>query len=268
MVVANPTSADLYQRLLVPAIFAPWAEKLLDVAELRPGERVLDVACGTGAVSRLASERVGAKGTVCGVDIDATMLDVARTVPVPEGAHIEYREGDAADLPVDDASVDIVVCQQGIQFFPDRSAMMRETRRVLASGGRVAFSVWRDNSFSPAFQAVIRAFELHVGPDAAAARARPFSFGDAQPLRDLLVSEGFRNVEVHVEVGLARFPSIETLVESQSGIWGLPEAERMRVASARRKMVADLSASLVDYLDDEGVALPIESHLVTAEVGS
>ena len=266
--MADRTSADLYQRLLVPAIFAPWAEKLLNVAELRPGERVLDVACGTGVVTRLASERVGVEGSVCGVDVDAFMLNVARTIPVADGAPIEYREGDAADLPVDDESIDVVVCQQGIQFFPDRASAMREAQRVLHSGGRIAFSVWRDNKFSPARQAMTRAFERHVGPDAAAGRARPYSFGAAQPLRDLLVNAGFRNVEVRIEVGLARFPSIETLVDSRGAIWGLPEAERKRVDSAKQKMVTELSASLADYLDDEGVALPNESHLVTAQAAS
>ncbi len=92
------------------------------------------------------------------------------------------------------------------------------------------------------------------------------SFGDVAPFRRLLDEAGFGDVVVRIEVGLARFPSIETLVESQSGIWGLPEAERERVGSARPRMVADLSTSLADYLDDEGVALPIQSYLITAQV--
>ncbi|HEY5639949.1 MAG TPA: methyltransferase domain-containing protein, partial [Dehalococcoidia bacterium] len=221
--MADRGQADIYQNLLVPAIFAPWAKKLLRVADLRPGERVLDLACGTGAVSRLAAERVGAEGRVLGVDVDPSMLGVARSLPSPEGATIEYREGDAADLPADDASVDIVVCQQGIQFFPDRAGMLREARRVLVPGGRVAFSVWRGSNFSPAFQAVIRAVEDHIGPDAAAARRRPMSFGDVAPFRVLLDEAGMVNAVVRIEVGLARFPSIEALVKSQSGIWGLPE---------------------------------------------
>lgn len=139
---------------------------------------------------------------------------------------------------------------------------------MLVPGGRVAFSVWRGSNFSPAFQAVIRAVEDHIGPDAAAARRRPMSFGDVAPFRVLLDEAGMVNAVVRIEVGLARFPSIEALVKSQSGIWGLPETERERVGSARPKMAADLSTALADYLDDEGVALPVQSYLITAQAAS
>jgi len=79
-------AAERYERVLVPAIFSPWAADLVALAKLRPGERVLDVACGTGVVGRLAAERVGPKGHVTGLDLNESMLEVARSQPIPAGA--------------------------------------------------------------------------------------------------------------------------------------------------------------------------------------
>ena len=143
------SAAEIYERHMVPAIFGPWAEDLVALATPKPGERVLDVACGTGVVTRLVAQCVGPSGNVVGFDLNPGMLTVARGVPLPSGARVEWREGNVSAMPFPDATFDLALCQQGLQFFPDRPGALREVRRVLVSGGRLALSVWRPMQYSP-----------------------------------------------------------------------------------------------------------------------
>jgi ubiquinone/menaquinone biosynthesis C-methylase UbiE len=147
------SAAELYQRYLVPAIASLWAADLIDRAAPRPGERVLDVACGTGVVARLAAERMGS-GRVVGLDINAGMLAAARSLSPGAGPSIEWYEGSALTMPFPDASFDLCLCQLGLQFFPDRPAAMREMFRVLQLGGRVALSVFSAIEHTPVTNAL------------------------------------------------------------------------------------------------------------------
>ena len=114
--------AEIYERYMVPGIFGHWTQELLDLAGPRPGERVLDVACGTGIVARQAAERVSRTGHVVGLDYHAGMLAQARSLSLAGGLPIEWREADAQRPPLSDGSFDLVLCQHGLQFFPDRPA--------------------------------------------------------------------------------------------------------------------------------------------------
>ncbi|HSO54831.1 MAG TPA: methyltransferase domain-containing protein, partial [Actinomycetes bacterium] len=147
-------AALAYEAHLVPAIFAAWAPRLLGSANPAVGERVLDVACGTGVVARLAAERVGPGGRVAGLDLNPGMLAVARGLPPMPGAPITWQEANAVALPFPEATFDVVLCQQGLQFFPDRPAALREMHRVLAPGGRLALSVYSAIAHNPATQAL------------------------------------------------------------------------------------------------------------------
>src|SRR5207248_3148605 len=134
------TPAEVYERYNVPRFFLPWAHELVDRLDPRPGERILDVACGTGAATRLLAERVGPTGQVVGLDVNAGMLAAARaavTNPV-----VEWHEANAQALPFADGAFDAILCQLGLQFFPDRPLALREMRRVLAPGGRLALACW------------------------------------------------------------------------------------------------------------------------------
>ena len=122
---------ELYERYLVPAKFGPWAADLVALGAPKSGERVLDVACGTGVVTRLVVPHVGAKGKVVGLDLNAGRLEVARALSSISGITIEWREADVSALPFPDANFDLVTCQQGFQFFPDRLVALREMFRVL-----------------------------------------------------------------------------------------------------------------------------------------
>lgn len=141
---------EAYQRYLVPIMFAPWARNLVDLVAPRTGERVLDVACGTGVVARCAAIHVGDEGTVVGLDVNDGMLQVARATSSGIRPAIEWRTGSATDMPLPDGSFDVAFCLQGLQFFGDRSAALREMHRVLVPEGRLALAVWRPIEFSPA----------------------------------------------------------------------------------------------------------------------
>jgi ubiquinone/menaquinone biosynthesis C-methylase UbiE len=146
-------AALAYEAHLVPAIFAAWAPRLLGSATPATGERVLDVACGTGVVARLAAERVGPRGRVAGLDLNPGMLAVAASRPVT-GAPTGWVQASAGRMPFPDHSFQVVCCQAGLQFFPDRPAALAEMARVLAPGGRLAALVWRSIDHSPGFAAL------------------------------------------------------------------------------------------------------------------
>lgn len=203
----NP--AEVYERYLVPALFLPWGKELLRRAKPLPGERVLDLACGTGAVARQASPLVGTTGFVVGLDLSDAMLKVARSTAAPGGSPIVWQQGSAVALPFADASFDLVLCQQGLQFFPDRPAAVRQMHRVLTPSGRVVLSVSRGLEHQPIYVALNAAIERHLG---VAAMAAPFSLGDAEELRALLVGAGFLETVIESMVRTVRFPSPQQFV--------------------------------------------------------
>jgi ubiquinone/menaquinone biosynthesis C-methylase UbiE len=185
------SAAEVYQRQLVPAIFAPWAPRVLDLAAPAAGARVLDVACGTGVVARLAAERVGPGGRVVGLDLNPGMLQVAAGLAV-RGAPTRWVQADAGHLPFGDRSFEVVCCQLGLQYVPDRAATLAEMARVLAPGGRLAAMVWRSIEHSPGFALLAEALDRHVGPAAGATMRAPFGLGDEETLRGQVAGAGFQ----------------------------------------------------------------------------
>jgi SAM-dependent methyltransferase len=186
------TGAENYQRYFVPAIATPVSAGLLATAELRPGERVLDVACGTGVIARLAAERVGPTGTVTAIDLAPDMIDVARATPAPAGAPIEWHVGDATTLPFEDGAYDAVLCQMGLMFMPDRGTAVAEMCRVLASGGRVVVST--PGAIQPPFVVLERAIVEHISADLGGFVRAVFSMHDPDALASLLRDAGLRDV--------------------------------------------------------------------------
>jgi ubiquinone/menaquinone biosynthesis C-methylase UbiE len=178
---------ELYEQALVGPLFAPWVEPLLTDVGVAAGDRVLDVACGTGIVARHAKERVGKTGSVIGIDVNPQMLAVARRV----APTIDWREGDAASLPLgDNEKVDAVLCQQGFQFFADRPAAARQLRRALVQDGRLGVSTWRPDGESPVLLELRRVAEEQLG----AIADRRHSLGDTGPLEAVLKEAGFKDV--------------------------------------------------------------------------
>ncbi len=126
----------------VPRILRPQAEAMFDQVSLHEGDRVLDVACGTGIVTRVAVERHPNLASIVGLDFNAGMLEIAKANTPKTDIPIEWQQGDMCALAFPDDCFDIILCQQGLQFAPDKLAALRHMRRVLAPGGRLAFTVW------------------------------------------------------------------------------------------------------------------------------
>ena len=257
---------EIYEQYLVPAVFGPWTPKLIDLAGLRKGERVLDVACGTGVVARLAAKHVGAGGQVVGVDLSPGMIEIARSVQPPQGASIEWREGDACNLPFEDSQFNVVCCQLGLQFFADKPKALQEMYRVLIPGGRISFLVWRSIEHSPGYAVLADALAHHVSADASSIMHTPFVFGDEeQELRTLVADVGFHDVTVQSDVGPVRFQSPEDFVRLY--VAGTPLASHVAQVdeSVRAALTSEVNLALHPYVNNEGLEFPIEGHLVGAK---
>ena len=254
--------AEIYEHSLVGPLFAPWVEPLLEDVKLRAGERVLDIACGTGIVARLARERVGKSGLVTGVDANPRMLAVARRV----APAIDWRQGDAGALPLgDEEQFDVVLCQQGFQFFPDLAAAARQAHRALAKGGRIGASTWRADEEFPFLRELRRIAERHLGPIA----DRRHGLGEAGPLEDALRTAGFHDVRSKRLCRRIRFGAASEFVRlnamalvgmsTTSGSLGDEERERMVAAIER-----DSAGLLRHHTDEAGLAYELCTNVVLA----
>jgi ubiquinone/menaquinone biosynthesis C-methylase UbiE len=254
-------AAEVYQRELVPAVFGLWAPRVVELAALRRGMRVLDLACGTGLVARLAAEAVGVEGRVAALDLNPAMVAVASALPIVEGAAIEWVEGDAQALPFAEESFDVVCCQLGLQFFPDREGAVREMRRVLVPGGRAVVMVWREIDRAPGFAVLAVALGRTIGADAEALMRAPFALSDAGELSRLLKTAGFRDCAIRAETGNVRFASAAMFVRSYAG--GSPLAAIIATAPehAYEKLVSEVKRELDSYIEQNSLCFPIEAHL-------
>ncbi|HEY5866977.1 MAG TPA: methyltransferase domain-containing protein [Candidatus Tectomicrobia bacterium] len=184
--MASISVAEARERYTMAAFGNAWAQTLVQLAAPGEGERVLDVACGTGVVARYAAPLVGPTGRVVGLDRNAEMLTLARAMPQLDGVTIVWRDGNATALPFPEANFDFVYCQQGLQYFPDRPAALQEMCRVLVPGGRLALGVWRGLAHQPFYTALAEALERSVGPEAATSLRAAFCLADADELRTLI----------------------------------------------------------------------------------
>jgi SAM-dependent methyltransferase len=247
------TAPEVYERYFVPAFLSGCADLLLAAAPPRPGERVLDLACGTGLIARRV--RTTERSTVVGIDVNESMLAHARTL-APDA---DWRQSAAEDLPLADSSVDTVYCQQGLQFFDDPAKALREAWRVLVPGGRLALAVWRPAEYSPGFVPLIRALDRIYGTDAGDVLRAPFAAGDRALLASLVKAADFTGRRLRIGVLTARFPSIVDIVRYEIGASPLAE-----LVSDIDPLVEAVLPELERRCDDDGVAFPMETWLITA----
>jgi SAM-dependent methyltransferase len=258
--------ALMYQQYLVPAIFDPWAPVLLGYAAPQPGETVLDVAAGTGAVTRAVAPLLGPGGRVVAADISPAMLEVARSLPVPDGAPVVWTEASADALPGD--GYDLVLCQQGFQFFPDCAAAAREMCRVLQPDGRAALAVWQERARQPVYKALFEAEARFLGVPVDELDA-PFSFGDADELRGVLAAAGFERVELATETRTVRFPSATQFVALTvlAGAAVIPELADMDDVQRQRLVEAvsrDAAPTLRTFTEGDTVVFPMHANIAVA----
>jgi ubiquinone/menaquinone biosynthesis C-methylase UbiE len=254
-----------YEGFLVPAMFAPFAERLVERAEVRSGALVLDVACGTGVVSRAAARLAGTGGSITGVDLGEPTLEIARSLPVDEGAApITYVQSDAASLPLADDAFDVGLCQQGLQFFPERARALAEMRRVLKPRARVAVATWKDIEHSP-FAVVADSLASHVDRNAGEMLRSPFALSDADELRGLILTAGFSDVHLTEETIECTWASHADFARRL--IAAGPVAQRFASASedAQRAVAEDVAARLASHATSDGrLRMPMTTNVATA----
>lgn len=255
---------EAYEQYLVPPLFAPWAEQLIEHAGLQDGDRVLDIGCGTGIVARRAAGHVGEEGTVVGLDINEGMLEVAAAASAELTPAIEWRQGDATDLPFPDKAFDVIFCQQALQFIEDPAATLREMHRVLAPDGRIAISVLRSLAFNAGYDELAEALERHVSADAGRMMRSPFRGYTRDELRTLAEDAGFREPVVTIEISSVRYPSVEEFVRREAVSSPLAGPLGSLDRETREALLQDIEEALRDYSDDRGIVIPLASHVLVA----
>ena len=251
-------AAEAYESAFVPALFEPWARLLVDAAGVRAGDRVLDVACGTGIVARVAAQHAGPAGSVIGLDRNPAMLQVAERV----GPDIEWREGDASGLPFLARSFDVVLCQAALMFFPEPVGALREMARAVKDDGTVAIQAWDRLQDQPAYRPFIDAAARSAGPDATDLLGSYFSRGDLSELRDLLRVAGLWPTAIETLVTDLRFGSVEAFVLTE--VRSTPLGERL-TRDVLARMIEDARRALRSFTSPDGTLdVPIRGHVITA----
>lgn len=255
------TVAETYEQLLVPALFGQWSAPVADAAMVGEGQRVLDVACGTGVLARDLAQRVGPQGAVSALDINPAMLAVARKMG---GRAIDWREGSAEQLPYGEARFDAVVSQFGLMLFPAPEQALREMMRVLAAGGRLAVAVFDSLDSLPAYGAMVDIYTRVVGEEVGQALRSPFSLGDADVLASCFADAGIGDAVITSLEGRARFPNVGTMVASDVRGW-FPFAQIRLDEQTVDAVIREAEEALAPYTRPDGeVEFPLPVHIVTA----
>jgi SAM-dependent methyltransferase len=220
-----------YERHQVPSVFGPLAERFLTIVSLQAGERVLDVACGTGIVARLATQQVGATGHV---------------------------------FPCENESYDVVLCQQGLQFVSDKPQALREMHRVLVPGGRLAICSWSAIEHNPWNREISVALARHVSEEAAARPRAPFALGDETLLRTLISDAGFRCIDIQTHTLSRQMDSPEEAIPGY--LASTPNAQLIAElpSDVRTALFGEISEALHKYQNQDGMLVPSETYIALA----
>ena len=216
--VSDMSPAEVYDRKFAPALFNQWGPKVAGIAGVTPGMSVLDVGCGTGALTLALERAAGADGDVFGLDANPEMLEVARA----KTTGITWVDGVAEELPFEDARFDAVVSQFAFMFFEDRAGALTEMLRVLKPGGRAAVAVCGDVETSPGYSAFARLLDRLFGAEVGDAFRAPFVLGDAGKLEHIAAEAGLDGASVVEREGLVTFSTIDELVSTERAcVWTL-----------------------------------------------
>jgi ubiquinone/menaquinone biosynthesis C-methylase UbiE len=260
--------AASYESYMVPSLFAPWATYLVQRANPQLGERVLDIACGTGIVARNVASRVGTLGNVVGLDVNPDMINMARLVAEQEHIAIEWHTSSAEQLPFPDENFDLIVCQFGLMFFTDKHVALKEMHRVLRKSGRAVLSVWQELDQHPFYQTLHDVSQRHFGKSSVEA---VFSLGNSDELRKLLTGSGFRQVEIEPVSITAHFPQPKEFIAWEIDInpaeapalRNLDKEAQQAIMTAARQ---DMQSPLEEVMQENQVVLPFHAHIAQARI--
>jgi ubiquinone/menaquinone biosynthesis C-methylase UbiE len=258
--------AEIYESILVPAIYGAWADMIVEIANPRKGDRSLDVACGTGVVTRRLSLDLGITGEVSGLDCDPCMLAAARVACRGRGsAPIQFDQGSATAIPYKDEMFEVVTCLQGLPYFANRATVLREIYRVMTAGGRLAMVVWRGIDHSPAFLILAAVLDHYLGAEASTPIREAFVMEQEAEILNLLVQARFRSTKVQAVTGTAHFASVEEFFRSQ--VFGTPLAAQLAAMdqTKRTELFTVLSNALKPFVSDEGLSFPMGAYVISTK---
>lgn len=252
--------SEIYEQYMVPSIFNRWAAALLESVSPQPGDRVLDLACGTGVVARMAAPMVQPGGEVFGLDLNGAQIATARTID----SSIDWQEGDAGSLSFADEGFDLVVCQQGFQFFPDRVQVVKEIHRVLKPGGRVGITVWSSIGASPGYLAIANSLGKVVGESAAGLLDELFAFTSPDEVGQFFADGGFPDTNVTTPRINAQFSSAQEFTRVLA-VGSIMRRTQTKFSEETLDLMAtEVAAEMAPFLTGDGLVFPMEAHLLIA----
>jgi len=185
-----------YHQYLGPVFFHEFADDLAQRVQVMSGMRLLEIACGTGIVTRRLGDRLRGHGSIVATDLNEAMITHGRAQMPAGNEHVEWQPADATKLPFPDQSFDVLVCQFGLMFFPDKAASIREVFRVLKPGGHYLFSVWDAMARNPLARIAHETVGRFFPADPPLFYSVPCSLHDPAPIREMLAEAGFGQIEV------------------------------------------------------------------------
>ena len=254
----TPDAALGYEQFFVPAIFHQWPAKIISAAAIMENDDVLDVGCGTGALTR---EVVKCAGSATGFDLSESMLGVARQA-CPT---VTFQQGNVAELPFDNSSFDAVVSAFMLMFVPDPKQAVGQMQRVLRPGGRVVAGIWQGLDNNPVYDALVESTREVVDDQSADSMAWPFTMGDVGKLEDIFNVDGLSDISITPHDGYAEFPSVEDLVGVEIQAWLLADS----VSAAQiTEIAAKLRRKYSDFANIDGpIRFPLNAFIVRAVSG-
>lgn len=244
--------AEKYEEMFVPALFAAWADKIVDAAGLSREKNILDVACGTGIVARTVKDRLKNKATVTGLDLNPAMLNVAKRV-CPD---VNWIEGNAEELPFENEYFDAIFCQAGLMFFPEKIIALSEMNRVLCNGGKMVVQVWAENE---AYNKLIEVLEEVAGSETASILRAPFVLNDITTLANIFERSGIAVTSLQTDQTILKAPSLERWLQVELESWALSGKVDGNA------LLPEVKKRLGSYCNSEGmVEIPMKGHIVLA----
>jgi ubiquinone/menaquinone biosynthesis C-methylase UbiE len=249
-------AAKIYEEGYLPALFKEWCPLVIEAANIQKGHRVIDVACGTGALATAVSDHIGTEGTTVGIDINEGMLKIARS----KSSSVEWLNAPAEALPFEDDNFNCAVSQFGLMYFENQENAIREMMRVLHPGGSLAVVVWDELEHNPGFAAENKLWQQVFGEESE--DESPNKLGDKIILENLFKSSGVANVQITTHQGTARYESIESWIHTGAKGWTDDDAINDDQLELLLKTAED---ELASFRTVEGaVTFPTSAHIVTA----